>query len=279
MGSLFTAVASYCQAKSNKGLWLVRIDDLDSARCNKEYTNQILHTLNKFGLNWDEPVVYQHDQIKLYQSTLERLKALKLTYPCSCTRKQLISRLKHHNTNTYDGYCLNNALTSNITSIRLKFNNKLISFEDNIQGCINKQFNQQSDDLIILRKDNIFAYQLAVCVDDAEQHITEVLRGYDLLSETAGQIYIQKILGLNTPKYAHIPVIVDENGAKLSKQTFANDVNTLPIEKTLFRILGLLNLKPPTDLINNNIQEILKWAVEHWTIQGLSKQTISDTKR
>jgi len=190
-----------------------------------------------------------------------------------------MSRLKSLDTNTYDGYCLNNAITSNITSTRFKFKNKLISFKDEIQGSINKQFNQQTDDLIILRKDNIFAYQLAVCVDDAEQHITEVLRGYDLLSKTAGQIYIQKILGLNTPKYAHIPVIVDSNGAKLSKQTFADDVSTLPVEKTLFKILGLLNLNPPKDLINNNIQEILKWAVEHWTMQGLSNQTISQSNR
>ena len=118
-----------------------------------------------------------------------------------------------------------------------------------------------------------------MCVDDAEQNISEVLRGYDLLSETAGQIYIQQILELNTPRYAHIPVIVDSNGSKLSKQTFADDVSSLPAEKTLFKTLVLLNLNPPKDLINSNIPDILKWAVKNWTTQGLSKRkNISNTR-
>lgn len=245
------------------------MDDLDTTRCRDQYATGILKTLEQFGLQWDEPILYQSTRNHAYAEALETLKHKKLTYPCSCTRKQLQGRLKDSH---YDGYCLVTPPISSKTSTRIKLDTTLVSFEDQVQGTINKQFEQYKDDFIVRRKDNIYAYQLAVCVDDEEQNISEVLRGNDLLADTPSQIMLQQLLGLNTPLYAHIPVIVDRNGAKLSKQTFASDVSQLPVEKTLVNVLALLCLNPPTDLLDGNKYQILDWAVEHWSLNNWIKQ-------
>ncbi|PCI20935.1 MAG: tRNA glutamyl-Q(34) synthetase GluQRS [Piscirickettsiaceae bacterium] len=272
LGSLYTAVASYCQARANKGYWLVRMDDLDSTRCRSTYASQILNSLECFGLHYDESILYQSTRSEAYQDALSTLNTKGLTYPCDCSRKELQQRLQSNPSNIYDGHCLIHPPTNNLVSIRLSVNKQRINFEDQIQGTNTWQLNENLGDFIIYRKDKIFSYHLATCIDDEEQRISDVLRGNDLLESTAGQIYIQQQLRLNTPKYTHIPVIVDKTGAKLSKQTFATDVSQLNIEKTLLRVLTLLQLAPPSYLAKCNKHEILNWAVAHWSLDQLKKR-------
>lgn len=245
------------------------MDDLDVTRCRDVYATDILKSLEQFGLQSDEPILYQSTRNQAYADALETLKHHGLTYPCSCTRKQLQIRLKDA---LYDGHCLSTPPLGSNVSTRIKLGTTLLTFDDQVQGTISKQFEQYRDDFIVRRKDNIYAYQLAVCVDDAEQNISEVLRGNDLLADTPSQIVLQQLLGISTPIYAHIPVIVDQNGAKLSKQTFASDVSQLPVKKTLVKVIALLGLNPPADLLDGNKHQILDWAVEHWSLNNWAKQ-------
>lgn len=271
-GSLYTAVASYLQAKSHNGTWLLRIDDLDPLRCHQKYSDLILRTLEKFGLEWDESVFYQHARAKAYQGALDLLINKNLIYSCSCSRKQLQHRNTNNNSLVYDRHCLQHPPSSTTTAQRLQLSQTKLSYTDLIQGNIDQDLKNTVGDFIVLRKDKIFAYHLAVAVDDDEQGITDILRGYDLIDSTPRQILLQQLLGFTTPNYAHIPVITHSDGAKLSKQTFADDVSQLPAPKTLIRVLNYLNLQPPTELMKGTVQHILDWALEHWTLSLIKKQ-------
>lgn len=266
---MYTAVASFLQAKSNNGQWLLRIDDLDTSRCKTEYTRRIIHTLETYGLEWDGAIFYQSTRGDAYRYALSALQEQKLLYPCECSRKDLLGR--HARNGVYDGYCLNHPTHPlKETTLRLKLPNKTIGFVDAVQGATEQDLVKHVGDFVMRRKDKVHAYHLAVVLDDAEQGITEVLRGYDLLDSTYRQIFLQQLLGINTPSYAHIPVINGPDGAKLSKQTFADDVLLLPINATLVNVLRHLNLNPPKELALSTPNDILQWGIKHWSLSNIT---------
>ena len=188
-----------------------------------------------------------------------------MLYCCDCSRKQIEARTGA--ADIYDQYCLNSPAKTKPVAQRFIVPQKAISFLDQVQGNIN----QTISDFVVLRKDNIVAYHLAVVIDDHQQGITHVLRGHDLLGSTANQIALQQQLKIATPYYAHIPIITDQKQHKLSKQTFADDIFELAVEKTLLNIFEYLNLKPPAQLAYGTPQEILAWGVEKWDLQKIKK--------
>ena len=256
-GSLCTALASFLQARSHQGLWLLRIDDLDTPRTIKGSADSILKTLEAFGLLWDDRVVYQSRSLDVYNDILDQLAKNNLIYPCSCSRKTL--------TDIYSGVCRNKqSLPNSSYSLRIKTDNRIISFEDELQGLIAHNLAEQDGDFILKRKDRIIAYQFAVVVDDNLQQVNHVVRGFDLLDSTPKQIYLQQILGLKTPGYMHVPVITDESGYKLSKQTLATAVDVKNPQTVIFKLLTLLKQNPPIELLHASLTELLAWAIEHW---------------
>ena len=257
LGSLYTALASFLQARSQQGLWLLRIDDLDTPRNIKGSADSILKTLDAFGLHWDNSVVYQSQTLDVYHEILDQLVKDKLIYPCTCSRKTL--------TAIYSGVCRDKqTLPNSPYSLRIKTDNRSISFEDELQGFISHNLTEKHGDFILKRKDQIIAYQFAVVIDDDRQHINHVVRGVDLLDSTPRQIYLQQILGLVTPDYMHVPVIIDEQGYKLSKQTRATAVDLKKPHAVIFELLALLKQNPPSELQHAPSTELLNWAVEHW---------------
>ena len=270
-GSLFSALASFIQARSQCGKWLLRIDDLDTPRNVAGATDSILKTLDHFGLHWDESILYQSRNSETYLHAIETLDSNSLLYPCTCSRKSLTQyRRNNPNRASYPGTCRDKQLNRSIPhALRIKTGDALISFEDTLQGRLCHQLADQHGDFIVKRRDQIIAYQLAVVVDDQMQQITEVVRGYDLLISTPKQIYLQQLLHYHTPEYMHTPVITDQKGSKLSKQTFARAVGGEEPDKILFELLQLMNQRPPEDLRGSTVNEILSWAIKYWNPDSL----------
>ncbi|MDD5320974.1 MAG: tRNA glutamyl-Q(34) synthetase GluQRS [Methylococcales bacterium] len=257
LGSLYTALASFLQARSRHGKWLLRIDDLDTPRNIKGSADSILKTLDAFGLHWDDSVVYQSQHLGIYDEILDKLAKNKLVYPCSCSRKTL--------TAIYSGLCRNKQSPRNSPySLRIKTDERIISFDDELQGLISHNLALQHGDFILKRKDRIIAYQFAVVIDDDRQQVNHIVRGFDLLESTPRQIYLQKTLGIATPGYMHVPVIIDEQGYKLSKQTRATAVDVRTPEAVIFGLLKLLKQNPPRELQHAPSTEQLNWAIDHW---------------
>lgn len=267
-GSLVAAVGSYLQAKSQKGEWCVRIEDVDSPRSIDGASRQIIETLEAYGFEWDGPVIYQQSRLAAYQDALHLLTQKKLTYPCSCSRKEITeSSSRGMQDGIYPGTCLTRSPKKNKSpAIRIKTDYSVISFNDTVQGLFGQTLRSEVGDFIIFRSDDIFAYHLAVVVDDHEQAISEVVRGSDLLDSTPRQIYLQRLLGFSTPGYVHLPVVVDHHGNKLSKQTFAAPLNPQRPLPTLYYVLMFLGQQPPTDLLEGDIGALWQWATHHWRI-------------
>ena len=228
-GSLVAALASYLDAKAHGGKWLVRIEDIDETRCMAEYATEILRSLQSFGMHWDGEVETQSMRKPLYEVALQRLASGGLTYACVCSRKEIAdSATTGLEGPVYPGTCRSLHLTVDqrgatpVAATRVRTSSAKIAFPDLIQGEIEQCIEREIGDFVLKRRDGLFAYQLAVVVDDAAQGITHVVRGADLLDSTARQIYLQKLLGLPTPHYLHIPVAVNSQGQKLSKQTLAS---------------------------------------------------------
>ena len=257
LGSLYTALAGFLQARSRQGKWLLRIDDLDTPRNIKGSADSILKTLDAFGLHWDDSVVYQSQHLDAYDEILNELAKDNLIYPCTCSRKTL--------TDIYSGLCRNKQPSYNSPyALRIKTDERIISFHDELQGLISDNLAGQHGDFILKRKDRIIAYQFAVVVDDDRQQINHIVRGFDLLDSTPRQIYLQQILGFATPGYMHVPVIIDEHGYKLSKQTRATAVDSKTPHIVIFRLLNLLKQNPPCELQYAPTTEQLNWAIDHW---------------
>lgn len=266
LGSLYTALASFLDAKAHHGSWILRIDDLDAPRNVSGAAENIIETLQVYGLNWHGPIHYQSQNLDVYKTIISKLTQQALVYPCTCTRKAL-SEFP-----IYPGICRKTKKNNNNPhSLRIKSDDTAITFDDELQGSLNHSIASQHGDFIIKRKDDITAYQLAVVIDDYQQKISHVIRGYDLLDSTPKQIYLQTLLGYPTPNYCHIPVITDQKGNKLSKQTFAEGVSTTKPQKTLYLLLELLKQNPPPHLKKASVQNILNWAAEHWNSQPLKK--------
>lgn len=213
-GSLVAATGSYLQARKNAGEWIVRIEDVDTPRNIPGAADDILHTLDQYGFQWNGPVLYQHTRFAAYEQALETLRAKGLLFPCCCSRKEVGE--------IYPGTCRHGlASDRQARSWRLLVDNQPIEFTDQRTGAYSEVLTSTVGDFVLKRADGVFTYQLAVVVDDAFQGITDVVRGADLLTSTCRQIYLQKALQLSTPRYLHLPLVVDPHGDKLSKQTKA----------------------------------------------------------
>jgi len=274
-GSMVAALGSYLQAKANNGLWLVRIEDIDPPREVKGASGDILRTLEHFGLYWDGDVVYQSSRFEAYQQALSWLESRSLSYFCQCTRKQINQNAQVPG--IYQRTCrtlnLNPALINSPCAIRFKNETPALEFTDLLQGThkADIQAKHFADDFIIHRKDGLFAYQLAVVVDDIAQGITQIVRGSDLLPTTLHQMSLYRAFGQTPPSYLHLPVAVTEPGKKLSKQNHALPVNQDDISHTLILLLQFLGFSQAKKLKGKNQQDILTWAIEHWSIDRITK--------
>jgi len=244
---------------------LLRIDDLDTPRNVAGAADEILRTLEVFGLHWDESVFYQSQHLQDYHLCIEKLRQQRVIYHCVCSRKDLVNYQ-----GIYPQFCRHKTISTCKThALRVKTTSYVIEVQDQLQSRISHDVGLDDGDFIIKRKDNIVAYQLAVVVDDALQGVSHVVRGLDLLGSTPRQLYLQQLLKFNSPGYLHIPIIIDETGNKLSKQTLAKGVNKKQPEKTLYFVLKLLKQQPPIELEKLSISEILDWAIAHWQIDRL----------
>ena len=282
-GSLVAALGSWLDARKNGGKWLLRIEDLDTPRCIPGADQQIQAQLLACGLAWDEELTHQSQRQDRYQKALERLNELKLLYPCTCSRQTIANTLENLGIATprnqemvYPGTCRPDQLKihspellkSSKVAWRLALpENCHLEFEDIALGHQSQDLNTAVGDFVLRRSDGLFTYQLAVVVDDAQQGITHIVRGEDLLSNTARQIHLQQILGYETPQYLHLPLVLDEHGEKLSKQTLATQINTQDEKSALAELrkaaqhLGLENLP---DGENITIAEWLLAATRAW---------------
>lgn len=267
LGSLFTAAASYLDARANGGRWLVRIEDLDVPRVVPGSAAGILRTLQRFGFEWDDDVVRQSDRTERYVAAFDALRARGLTFECSCSRAQLADE------DRYPGYCRAKPLIPGApTATRLHIDHGLIRFTDRIQGGFRQDVASAVGDIVIRRRDQFFAYVLAVVVDDAAQHVTHVVRGADLLDNTPRQIYLQRLLQVDTPLYAHLPVLTEADGHKLAKSSRSVHLDAGSVLPQLIKVFELLDLSPPRELSDAAVSEAWGWAVERWNIGRLPKR-------
>jgi len=273
-GSLIAAVASYLDAKAHDGRWLLRIEDLDTPRTLAGASDAILNSLEAFGFEWDEDVVYQSQRTELYEKYLDTLKSGDLVYPCSCSRKEIAdSAIQGVDGVIYPGTCRHGpAKEKPAKAWRVRIYPETIAFEDSVQGHIEQNMAQDIGDFVLKRADGLFAYQLAVIVDDAEQRITHVVRGADLLDSTPRQIYLQQLLELPTPQYLHVPVATNAAGEKLSKQTLAEAIDPYHASTQLSSALDFLGQNPPKDLLSNSLGDLWSWAISHWQIAAIPHQ-------
>ncbi|MFZ1829951.1 MAG: tRNA glutamyl-Q(34) synthetase GluQRS [Candidatus Competibacteraceae bacterium] len=270
-GSLIAALGSFLEARRQGGEWWVRIEDVDVVRTISGASDAILRTLEGYSLFWDGPVVYQSQRTEHYQAALEQLLLAGVAYPCSCTRRDLVGNPRGRDgASVYPGHCRQGPRQPDRPcAIRLRLPEVLLTFRDAIQGECRQRLAREVGDFVIRRADQLFAYQLAVVVDDADQNVTEVLRGSDLLDSTPRQIYLQQVLALATPRYGHLPVAVDEHGDKLSKQTHAAPLDARHPSPALWQALRFLGQSPPLELTNAPPAEILAWALAHWRLEKI----------
>lgn len=255
-------------------MWLVRIEDIDPPREKPGASEQILATLESFGLEWDGDVVFQSTRREVYRSIVDDLLRQERAYRCTCTR----SEIRDHNlrqsgnaSTRYPGICRTGVKHAGRRSaIRLNVPSVSIQFEDREIGTYSQNIAKAGGDFTIRRRDGLYAYQLAVVVDDAEQQITEVVRGQDLLELTPGQIYLQRVLGLPTPGYLHLPLVKTPAGEKLSKQTGALPLDPARAPELLHSALSFLKLSPADDLRHAAVEEQLSWAITKWAERSRS---------
>lgn len=272
-GSLVAAVGSYLEAQKAGGRWLVRIDDLDPPREVPGAADVILRTLERLGFAWDETVLYQSTRAAAYEAALQRLRTMGRAYACSCSRSELEStgHPAPGEELRYPGFCRQQPRRAGGPhAYRFRVPPAAVGFRDALQGDISSDLEASIGDFVIKRRDGLFAYQLAVVVDDAAQGITHVVRGADLLLNTPRQIALQQALGLPIPAYMHLPVAVDAMGQKLSKSSGSTAVDGLPPQRALWQALVFFGLRPPAALMNARLEEIWRWALQHWPPRSLA---------
>ncbi|MDX1914586.1 MAG: tRNA glutamyl-Q(34) synthetase GluQRS [Methylophilus sp.] len=271
-GSLVAAVASYCDAKANQGQWLIRIEDLDKPREMAGASQNILSTLEAFGFAWDGSIIYQSQRTQAYEEAFFRLQEMDKIYGCICSRKEIADSAVRTGIEgaIYPKTCLQHPpIASKNMAYRVMTENRSLSFVDHVQGVIHQNLAQDIGDFVLKRADGIFAYQLAVVVDDAYQNITHIVRGSDLLNSTTRQLYLQQLLGLKTPCYAHIPIVVNEQGEKLSKQTLAEAIESGQANQQLYLALKFLGQNPPLEIKKATLSDLWQWAVTNWRIANV----------
>ena len=266
-GSLVAAVGSYLQARHQQGEWLVRMEDLDRPRCVKGADSQILQTLETYGMHWDGEIMYQSQRDPAYNKVLKQLESIDACYPCACTRSEIANVANQGSEGPiYPGTCRKGiAEGKTANSVRARLDDIFVGFYDQLQGEITQHLLRELGDFVIKRGDGLFAYQLAVVVDDEEQGITEIVRGSDLLDSTPRQLWLQQKLGYYTPTYLHLPIAVNADGEKLSKQTYARGINNNDPRPQLIKALNFLGQQPPKELCDSDLSSLWEWAIEHWS--------------
>ena len=257
-GSLVAALGSLLNARRRGGRWLVRIEDLDTPRNTAGAVDSILRDLDRLAMHWDGEVMHQSRRSDAYAEALESLADRGWTFACGCSRRELVGGV-------YPGTCREGLPAGRrARSIRLRVPAANIEFHDAIQGPATQCVAREVGDFVVSRADGIIAYHLAVVVDDAEQRVSEVVRGCDLLDSTPRQILVQRALGLPTPDYAHLPVAVGTDERKLSKQNRARSIAADPPGRLLVDALEFLGQSPPRELARARAAEVISWAVAGW---------------
>lgn len=270
LGSLVTALASFLDARAHQGQWFLRIDDVDPYRSCPGAADQILRSLEALGLSWDGQVVYQSLEQERYQEGLELLSQKGLLYACDCPRRVTLRGLPKTHA-VYPGTCRQKNLRfiSGQHALRLRVEGTIIEGVDRLKGPFQVNPQEALGDLILYRRDQVQAYHLATVLDDAAAGITHIVRGEDLFPSTPGQIHLQHLLGVTTPRYAHTPLLVDPRGVKLSKRSLAEAAEVKTPSQRLRQLLDYLAHPLPEDLADASKEEILSWAMDHWSIQRL----------
>lgn len=275
-GSLVAAVGSCLDAKSQGGEWLVRIEDVDTPRIDWQAVKNTLPTLEAFGFVWDGPVLWQSDRLEAYRAAFDQLRRAGWIYGCACSRKEIADSATHAAVDggfVYPGACRHGLVPGQTPRAwRLRVGTEEIAFEDRLQGHIAQQLEHDVGDFVLLRADGLFAYQLAVVVDDAFQGITDIVRGADLLLSTPRQIWLQRCLGFPTPRYAHLPVVSNSAGEKLSKQTLAKALDLSHASSLLVDALRFLGQAAPDELRRAPVSEIWVWAHANWSFSAIPRQ-------
>jgi glutamyl-Q tRNA(Asp) synthetase len=265
-GSLVAALASYLDARHNAGRWLVRIDDIDRPRVRAGAVDNILHTLDRFGLHWDGDIVYQSERRSAYTAALDSLRDRGLLYRCDCPRRLIKGRV-------YPGTCRDKHIPADAPRYawRVRTTEAAIGVTDTIQGDYYRNLRSECGDFVVRRSDGIIAYHLATVVDDAWQEISHVVRGADLLPSTPQQVYLQQLLQLPTPVYCHFPVAVDAAGRKVAKRQGAVPVVDEHHPGTgLLAALAFLGQQVPED--SDNAEDILRQAAQNWDLAKVPRQ-------
>lgn len=269
-GSLIAALASHLDARHHGGQWLLRIEDIDAPRNVPGSAEGIIASLLRLGLTWDGEIVRQSNRLAHYEAALDRLRRQTDAYACCCSRRELAAALlARDGSRIYPGTCRNGlppGREARAWRVRVRGS---VAFDDRVQGAQADDLESAFGDFVVLRADGQFAYQLAVVVDDADAGVTHVVRGADLLDSTGRQIYLQRRLGLVTPRYLHVPVVVNAAGEKLSKQTLATPIDDQPPARLLLAALRFLGQNPPVSLIDAPPPAILEWAVAHWSVPAI----------
>ena len=262
IGSLYTALASFLDARAEGLAWRLRFDDLDEPRNQPGAESRILRSLEAHGLHWDGAVERQSERLGLYQAALETLQRQAQTFYCTCSRKALAE------SSTYPGRCRERVTPVANAAIRVRVDEAALEFTDLVQGRQRTRLDQTVGDFVIKRRDGPFAYQLATAVDDGNPSIVRVLRGRDLLATTPRQLHLMALLGLPAPTYAHIPVLLNRAGEKWSKQTGAPPISDQTPQANIRACLTLLGLQPP-DL---DLEPMFEWAQSRWRLSQIGNQ-------
>ena len=269
-GSLVAALGSYLDARANGGEWLVRIEDVDEPRTVPGAADGILRTLEGFGFEWDGAVVVQSRRLDLYHNALVRLQLDGDVYPCACSRSEIAAASGGTSVDgglLYPGTCRGGLPEGKAARAwRLRVPDRAFEFVDRIQGRTCQNLEREVGDFVLLRADGQYAYQLAVVIDDAAQGVNAVVRGVDLLDSTARQMWLQQCLNLPAPSYAHLPVVVNAAGEKLSKQTRAAAVDPQSGTAILAAAMSFLGHPVPVELDHASLAEFWRWAVPAWSI-------------
>lgn len=263
-GSLVAALASYLDARAVGGRWLLRMEDLDPPREVPGAQDAILRTLESYGLEWDGELLRQSDRHAEYAALVERLLQQGLAYACTCSRKQLEG---YHG--IYPGTCRDAGHAPQNAAIRLRVPNLSYGFIDRVQGEYRQHLGREVGDFVIRRRDGLYAYQLAVVLDDAWQGVSDVVRGADLLDSTPRQLYLQELLGLAQPRYLHVPLIIQPDGNKLGKTYRSPPLPADQAAPLLVRALRALGQALPRELEHARPPELLAWAVSHWDVERI----------
>jgi glutamyl-Q tRNA(Asp) synthetase len=277
-GSLVAAVASFLDAKAHAGDWLVRMEDVDTTRNVPGAGDDILATLEAFGFEWDGPVLWQTSRDEAYAAALESLKRVGFAYGCACSRKEIADSAGLPAIDggvVYPGTCRTGMADGRATRAwRLRVGLEETVFDDRLQGRVAQVLESDVGDFVLRRADGLFAYQLAVTVDDHFQGISDVVRGADLLASTPRQIWLQRCLGFATPNYAHLPVVGNAAGEKLSKQTLAPPLDTARAAELLVDALRFLGQSVPPDLSRATVSEVWAWARENWQFANIPRRLL-----